>query len=171
MKQFFLGFITAIAIVLIAIVGLYRYFTAHFTDTIFNYDWPENKAPELQITIYPSEEIDLTDALGNDAESLAKFLAHGDEDAMQQYLQIFETGMSVSIRSEFDANGTDHSQTIHFSNGISENRIYTEVSSVTLIRDSPPNLLDGVLEELRSKADTNQDLVEALESSQSENAK
>jgi hypothetical protein len=80
--------------------------------------------------------------------------------------------MNVTITSEFDDEGTSRTQIIYFKDGKTENRTYSAVAEVTLIRDpNPQTEIQGLeelqsqivsLEELKVRAKEQRESVEAL---------
>jgi len=171
MKNFILGFIAAVAIFILAIAGIYIYLSNEI-EKVLNSPWEERSESVINVTIYPNIDIDLAEALGKNAQDLASFLSQGDDEKMKGLLGVFESGMNVTITSEFDDEGTSRTQIIYFKDGKTENRTYSAVAEVTLIRDpNPQTEIQGLeelqsqivsLEELKVRAKEQRESVEAL---------
>jgi hypothetical protein len=147
MKNFILGFTSATFIFILVIAGLYIDLEAEAERQLDDPE-TERKSTELQLIIRPTEDLDLSEAIGLNALELASFLEQKNENRMGELLNIFMSGANVTIISEFDAGEAPRTQTIFFRNGKIENRIHsittqTEIHSTTkveLLRDPNPQI-------------------------------
>ena len=183
MKNFILGFTSATFIFILVIAGLYIDLEAEAERQLDDPE-TERKSTELQLIIRPTEDLDLSEAIGLNALELASFLEQKNENRMGELLNIFMSGANVTIISEFDAGEAPRTQTIFFRNGkienrihsFTENRTYSATTEVTLLRDprpTPPTgieIIDNAIMDLKNeelllkaKAQKQRQRVEALQ--------
>ena len=79
MKNFLFGFLAAILFVACFVFGAVFILGAKVEDRLYG-SWEEKLETELILSIYPSVDTELSDALGFDAQEMAEFLSQGNQE-------------------------------------------------------------------------------------------
>jgi len=151
-KQFIYGFVSAIGLLVIALVCLYLYLYSQMDSIVAQAFNPTADADvELKITV--SEKADISGMTGKPINEIAEYLANGDKKLEESYFSILNSGLKVSLVVSYDDEDGSHSQTINISDGRSESSIFL-MSSNAQLRWEDGNLHHTGIEELKEEIKT-----------------
>jgi len=134
MKAFIFGFLTAVGVTVCLAVGTFFILGNKVEERLFG-PWEEKKQTELKLAFYPSVNIELSDALGLNAQELADFLSQGNEESRESYFSILNSGLDVEIVSYYESSGPNRTQRIQFKDGKVRNNIIKVAADVVITRD------------------------------------
>ena len=129
-KPFIYGFISAIGLFIICILGLSTYLLS-LSDEVLLEALTANDDVEVKIKITTSNKVDLSAATGRNSEEIAHYLAQGDAEKEKGYSAILNSGLDVSVEIEYkDPDGNSStSQSIRISKGVSGNIVHSFTSN------------------------------------------
>ena len=119
MRKFIFGLATGIAATLFlgaAILLMLSEQIEREVSGIFG-NWEERKGPNLELTLYPSGEVELSDTFGMGASELAEFLGQGNEEKRNNYLSALKSGIPTKIVFAYMGEGPMKTQQVLFRNG------------------------------------------------------
>jgi hypothetical protein len=169
MKNFLLGFLAAIVVLACFVFGA-LFILGEKVEESLNTPWEEKLETELQLSFYPTADIELSNALGFNAQKMADFLSKGNEQKRKSYLSILNSGLDIEIESHYGFDGPSRMQRVHFRDGKVENNIIESVVKVELLRDDIADQsiegstqLSDAIEQLRASADLQRSSVDLLQ--------
>lgn len=169
MKNFLIGFLAALAVIACFLFGVLFIF-GEKVEKRLNTSWEAKEETELKLTIYPSVDIELSDALGLNAQEMADFLSQGNQQKEESYRSILDSGLSIEIVSYHESDGPDRTQKVYFKEGKVGNHILETSVDIQLIPDEIPDSsirgssqLSEAIEKLRSRAELQRSGVELLQ--------
>ncbi|MBC2601256.1 hypothetical protein [Puniceicoccus vermicola] len=134
MKKIAVGYVVGIVSALVVLLGLVLAFSQEL-EKEFKDMWEQKEEPELEITVYPSEDIELNHALGMNASELSDFLSQGNQQKRRSYASVFESGLRIDIVSVYDDEGPQRVQRITFDEGKVQNHLIELSSELEISMD------------------------------------